>query len=235
MLLVLTTLTMKKQISTPESRSWHSSSASLSSVRSPCFLFVLPFIAVSHSRLISRGLKANSLFTHPTCCLFCWKALWHRSVPTNALSLIVLTLESGVILSTAFVHLLQDAFDRLQDPDVKRYTGIGHWTGLIVSVSSHLSDISSLSMQSLLSTCDLPCRMYVLSGYNKCSFNHITDISTAYVDHLHSYPSEPSTPKLERTYNPYLPYVITQSISIISQTTSLDIVPSYLPFPAGTQ
>jgi hypothetical protein len=143
-----------------------------------------------------------------------------------------------VILSTAFVHLLQDAFDRLQDPDVKRYTGIGHWTGLIVSVTNHHlsdSDISSLSMQSLLSACDFPCRMYVLSGYNKCSTNHITDISTAYVDHLHSYPSEPSTPKLERTYNPYLPHVITQSISIISRTTSPDIVPSYLPFPAGTQ
>lgn len=38
----------------------------------------------------------------------------------------------GVILSTAFVHLLQDAFDRLQDPQVKRYTDIGRWTGLIV-------------------------------------------------------------------------------------------------------
>lgn len=43
-------------------------------------------------------------------------------------------LSKGVILSTAFVHLLQDAFDRLQDPQVKRYTNIGHWTGLIVSV-----------------------------------------------------------------------------------------------------
>jgi zinc transporter 1/2/3 len=38
----------------------------------------------------------------------------------------------GVILSTAFVHLLQDAFDRLQDPQVKHYTDIGRWTGLIV-------------------------------------------------------------------------------------------------------
>lgn len=39
---------------------------------------------------------------------------------------------TGVILSTAFVHLLQDAFDRLQDPQVKRYTDVGRWTGLIV-------------------------------------------------------------------------------------------------------
>ena len=42
----------------------------------------------------------------------------------------------GVILSTAFVHLLQDAFDRLQDPQVKQYTNIGRWTGLIVQVQS---------------------------------------------------------------------------------------------------
>jgi zinc transporter 1/2/3 len=41
-------------------------------------------------------------------------------------------LSKGVILSTAFVHLLQDAFDRLQDPQVKQYTNIGRWTGLIV-------------------------------------------------------------------------------------------------------
>ncbi|KAF8260497.1 Zinc/iron permease [Lactarius quietus] len=63
---------------------------------------------------------------------------------------------TGVILSTAFVHLLQDAFDRLQDPDV--------------------NDIQALVTGQV-------------SLY----------ISTAYVDHLHSYPSEPSTPRLERT------------------------------------
>ncbi|KAH8980034.1 Zinc/iron permease [Lactarius hatsudake] len=73
---------------------------------------------------------------------------------------------TGVILSTAFVHLLQDAFDRLQDPDVKRYTGIGHWAGLIV--------LSSLLVIFL-----------------------VEYISTAYVDHLHSYSSVPSTPKVE--------------------------------------
>jgi zinc transporter 1/2/3 len=58
--------------------------------------------------------------------------------PTTALIYVILTLLSGVILSTAFVHLLQDAFERLQDPDVRRYTGIGRWTGLIVSVANHL-------------------------------------------------------------------------------------------------
>ena len=48
------------------------------------------------------------------------------------IQIVILTLSKGVILSTAFVHLLQDAFDRLQDPQVKEYTDIGRWTGLIV-------------------------------------------------------------------------------------------------------
>ncbi|VDC04509.1 unnamed protein product [Peniophora sp. CBMAI 1063] len=39
---------------------------------------------------------------------------------------------TGVILSTAFVHLLQDAFSSLQDPRVKERTSLGHWTGLLV-------------------------------------------------------------------------------------------------------
>lgn len=39
---------------------------------------------------------------------------------------------AGVILSTAFVHLLQDAFSSLQDPAVSARWKIGHWTGLIV-------------------------------------------------------------------------------------------------------
>ena len=39
----------------------------------------------------------------------------------------------GVILSTAFCHLLQDAFESLTKPDVqKRYNNIGRWTGLIM-------------------------------------------------------------------------------------------------------
>ncbi|TCD61336.1 hypothetical protein EIP91_008579 [Steccherinum ochraceum] len=39
---------------------------------------------------------------------------------------------TGVILATAFVHLLQDAFDNLGHPDVKARWPIGKWTGLIV-------------------------------------------------------------------------------------------------------
>jgi zinc transporter 1/2/3 len=40
----------------------------------------------------------------------------------------------GVILSTAFVHLLQDAFEALLHPDVKRMTRVGEWAGLLVYV-----------------------------------------------------------------------------------------------------
>jgi len=40
----------------------------------------------------------------------------------------------GVILSTAFVHLLQDAFSSLQDPNVEARYHLRHWTGLIVYV-----------------------------------------------------------------------------------------------------
>lgn len=44
---------------------------------------------------------------------------------------------TGVILSTAFVHLLQDAFESLQSPVVRaRWPRIGDSTGLIVYVLS---------------------------------------------------------------------------------------------------
>ncbi|KAG6890163.1 hypothetical protein C0995_010867 [Termitomyces sp. Mi166 len=71
---------------------------------------------------------------------------------------------TGVILSTAFCHLLPDAFGSLQSPDVSRtYNGIGKWTGLII-------------LGSLLAI--------FLVEY----------ISTSYVDHLHSKPSAPTSP-----------------------------------------
>ncbi|KAF9240831.1 hypothetical protein BU15DRAFT_45454, partial [Melanogaster broomeanus] len=41
---------------------------------------------------------------------------------------------TGVILSTAFVHLLQDAFESLRDPVVQSHWKIGKHVGLIVSV-----------------------------------------------------------------------------------------------------
>ena len=39
---------------------------------------------------------------------------------------------TGVILSTAFVHLLQDAFKALQNPVVNAEWKVGDWAGLIV-------------------------------------------------------------------------------------------------------
>ncbi|CAL1702639.1 unnamed protein product [Somion occarium] len=42
---------------------------------------------------------------------------------------------TGVILSTAFVHLMQDAFESLYHPLVKARWGVGRWTGLIMLCS----------------------------------------------------------------------------------------------------
>ena len=39
---------------------------------------------------------------------------------------------TGVILSTAFVHLLQDAFKALQKPIVNERWSVGNWAGMIV-------------------------------------------------------------------------------------------------------
>ncbi|KAF8151638.1 ZIP zinc transporter-domain-containing protein [Crassisporium funariophilum] len=71
---------------------------------------------------------------------------------------------TGVILATAFLHLLDDAFRSLQDPVVSaRYGKVGKWTGLII-------------LGSLLAI--------FLVEY----------ISTSYVNHLQDKPSAPPTP-----------------------------------------
>lgn len=57
-----------------------------------------------------------------------------QATPTSKTDGYNLALLSGVILSTAFVHLLQDAFSSLQHPSVKERWNIGKWTGLIVYV-----------------------------------------------------------------------------------------------------
>jgi hypothetical protein len=44
---------------------------------------------------------------------------------------------TGVILSTAFVHLLQDAFESLNSHRVRKISKVGDWTGLIVWVRWH--------------------------------------------------------------------------------------------------
>ncbi|KAJ7086432.1 Zinc/iron permease [Mycena belliarum] len=71
---------------------------------------------------------------------------------------------TGVILSTAFCHLLQDSFEHLQNPAVtKDYPKVGKQTGFII--------LSSLLLIFL-----------------------IEYISTSYVDFLHADPSAPPTP-----------------------------------------
>ncbi|KAI0048134.1 Zinc/iron permease [Auriscalpium vulgare] len=96
---------------------------------------------------------------------------------------------TGVILSTAFVHLLQDAFESLLDPEVQRETSVGHWTGFILLVSLLLIFFIEYS-------------------------------STSFVDYLHSYPSAPSSPKLETSNTPLPP---------LSESTPLLAVPVSAP------
>ncbi|KAF8641634.1 hypothetical protein AX16_009860 [Volvariella volvacea WC 439] len=71
---------------------------------------------------------------------------------------------TGVILSTAFCHLLQDAFELLQRPLVKEFhPGLGRWTGLII-----LGSLLSIFL--------------------------IEYLSTTFVEHLHADPSAPPSP-----------------------------------------
>ncbi|KAF9530704.1 ZIP zinc transporter-domain-containing protein [Crepidotus variabilis] len=79
---------------------------------------------------------------------------------------------TGVILATAFIHLLDDAFRSLQNSKIKeRYGRIGKWTGLIILVS-------------LLAI--------FLVEY----------ISTSYVEHLRDKPSAPPTPTTSHLSSP---------------------------------
>ncbi|KAG6915338.1 hypothetical protein DXG01_012086 [Tephrocybe rancida] len=97
---------------------------------------------------------------------------------------------TGVILSTAFCHLLPDAFESLQDPEVNRlYHGIGKWTGLII-----LSALLSIFL--------------------------IEYISTSYVDHLHRKPSAPTTPSSSRSPSPKTPPQRPQAIRIPAGSSS---------------
>ncbi|KAH0835594.1 zinc iron permease [Lanmaoa asiatica] len=85
---------------------------------------------------------------------------------------------TGVILSTAFVHLLQDSFETLLSPDVQARWNIGRYVGLIIMLSvGHISR-----------------RMQVFCLHRSSAPNHRghVDVSTSYVDQLQSY-SSPST------------------------------------------
>ncbi|TFK16710.1 Zip-domain-containing protein [Coprinopsis marcescibilis] len=95
---------------------------------------------------------------------------------------------TGVILATAFIHLLPDSFAALLSPAVKeRYGDVGQWTGLII-------------LCSLLAI--------FLVEY----------ISTTYVDHLHSKPSAPPTPtSTPSIYTAPLPVPVSASPSFLLQ------------------
>ena len=62
---------------------------------------------------------------------------WSIRVP-NILLFVGKRLDTGVILSTAFVHLLQDAFKALHDPVVNKTWKVGHWAGPVVYVLADL-------------------------------------------------------------------------------------------------
>ncbi|RDX45722.1 Zinc/iron permease [Lentinus brumalis] len=92
---------------------------------------------------------------------------------------------TGVILSTAFVHLLQDSFKALLNPMVNERWKVGHWAGMIVVVTT------------LMRRCSPSTLLLILSPHRLCSLLCIflvEYVSTAFVDRLQSYPSAPPTP-----------------------------------------
>ncbi|TFY55044.1 hypothetical protein EVG20_g9464 [Dentipellis fragilis] len=98
---------------------------------------------------------------------------------------------SGVILATAFVHLLQDAFESLLDPQVKAITNIGRWTGLIAYAQPSPSRSLSIMLKPPFSSMGSLLVIFFIEY-----------LSTSYVDHLQSYPSAPPSPKIEPITGP---------------------------------
>ena len=98
----------------------------------------------------------------------------------------------GVILSTAFCHLLQDAFESLTKPDVqKRYNNIGRWTGLIMCVHcvSHVD--RSLSVWAIVLA-----RSYSYSSLNvravPCIVAYVLIACCRHIDGIRRLPAEHS-------------------------------------------
>ncbi|PPR05016.1 hypothetical protein CVT24_010209 [Panaeolus cyanescens] len=122
---------------------------------------------------------------------FAMAAYWELGSKLSVMVIILIVSLFGVILATAFLHLLDDAFKSLQDPIVSRkYGHVGKWTGLII-------------LGSLLAI--------FLVEY----------ISTSYVNHLHGKPSAPSTPVSSRNVSPSPPPSPPRSaIPPIKQVTS---------------
>jgi hypothetical protein len=86
------------------------------------------------SVLLPDALQAHLLPPHPAHRLLRRQALWYRCAPPSPLcaGYGANRRRAGVILSTAFVHLLQDAFESLLDPRLRRLTVLGEWVGLLV-------------------------------------------------------------------------------------------------------
>ncbi|KIM87853.1 hypothetical protein PILCRDRAFT_814564 [Piloderma croceum F 1598] len=91
---------------------------------------------------------------------------------------------TGVILSTAFVHLLQDAFSSLQDPNVEARYHLRHWTGLIV-----LGSLLSIFFVEYIST------SYVdrLHSFNSLPSSPEPSLSPSLSHNYHSELSSPPT------------------------------------------
>ncbi|KAJ7280195.1 Zinc/iron permease [Mycena rebaudengoi] len=100
---------------------------------------------------------------------------------------------TGVILSTAFCHLLQDAFEHLQNPILKReYPGVGKQTGLII--------LSSLLL-----------------------IFFVEYISSSYVSLLHAEPSAPPSPAAPASpsHSPQRSTVLLPAQGLPTETTPL--------------
>ncbi|KAJ7074619.1 Zinc/iron permease [Mycena amicta] len=100
---------------------------------------------------------------------------------------------TGVILSTAFCHLLQDSFEHLQNPILKKaYPRVGSQTGLII--------LSSLLL-----------------------IFFVEYISTSYVDFLHADPSAPPSPanSAPPSPRPHSPHGQPQTAELNLETTPL--------------
>ncbi|KAF7986876.1 hypothetical protein HWV62_12620 [Athelia sp. TMB] len=151
-----------------------------------------------HSCVFPVDIKAGEIVTNTKDSVLRREAFWHRCF--------------GVILSTAFVHLLQDAFSSLHHPSVKARWNIEKWTGLIILCSLLLIFIVE----------------YVSTSY--------VDRLQAY-DSEPSSPSAsyPATPSLERPNpTPYMRKITPSCVNAIHEPTEYSpLIPSALEPPAS--
>lgn len=135
---------------------------------------------------------------------------------------------TGVILATAFLHLLDDAFRSLRNPAVEhRYGKLGKWTGLVMCVPyPFIRFVKLTKSQSQLLVDHLSHRMLVASWILDRNILLLLclDASTTYVEYLRNRPSAPSTPA---TSSPTLRGVHIRSSS--KQTTPISETTPLLP------